>query len=282
MENERTIDMDSHPSTSITSFSSNTFISNSGTSPTNQTIPQKFFNTIKKSTRNNADKKRKLFETKNNSSFLYPQDIIDYSTNNCLLTPISKFKNNYLDLLITSLNKQLDNGNITLEYLNSPTLPKLSEYSSETDEEVFKKKCENKMCAVIVENTNDIYQAKFLQSLSFKSHIQWLCKKCFNAFEQGNYCYYCNIIYREFEFNQQYYDSKKWIQCDYCSGWQHVICDEKKGKFDSLEELAINPNFKYKCPLCRKESEKKRKRNEMLVKSKCLLFYAFLFIIYFY
>ena len=282
MENERTIDMDSHPSTSITSFSSNTFISNSGTSPTNQTIPQKFFNKIKTSARNNSDKKRKLFETKNNSSFLYPQDIIDYSTNNCLLTPISKFKNNYLDLLITSLNKQLDNGNITLEYLNSPTLPKLSEYSSETDEEVFKKKCENKMCAVIVENPNDIYQAKFLQSLSFKSHIQWLCKKCFNAFEQGNYCYYCNIIYREFEFNQQYYDSKKWIQCDYCSGWQHVVCDEKKGKFYSLEELAINPNFKYKCPLCRKESEKKRKRNEMLVKSKCLLFYAFLFIIYFY
>ena len=53
MENERTTEIDSLQPTSLTSTSSLTITSNSGTSPSNQINPQKFFHTIKKINRNN-------------------------------------------------------------------------------------------------------------------------------------------------------------------------------------------------------------------------------------
>ena len=31
-------------------------------------------------------------------------------------------------------------------------------------------------------------------------------------------------------------------------------CEEKKGKYKNIEELAMNSNFKYMCPFCRKEN----------------------------
>ena len=31
---------------------------------------------------------------------------------------------------------------------------------------------------------------------------------------------------------------------------------KKKGKYNNVEELAMNPNFKYMCPFCRKEHYK--------------------------
>jgi hypothetical protein len=281
MENERSTEIDSLQPTSLTSTSSLTITSNSGTSPSNQINPQKFFHTIKKTNRNNIERKKKLFETTNNSNQLYSLENPELCINkqpNQLIETFPKFKETYIELLINSLDNQLKTGIITLDYLNSPTLPKLSDYSIESDEEVFKKKCENKMCAVIVDSPKDIYQAKFTTISSYRAHIQWLCKNCYSAFQLGNYCYYCNIIYREFEFNQQYYDSKKWIQCDYCSNWQHVLCEENTGKFESLEELAMNSNFKYKCPICRKESEHKHK--EYMISEKSKLFILFIFILY--
>ena len=32
-------------------------------------------------------------------------------------------------------------------------------------------------------------------------------------------------------------------------------CEEKKGKYENIEELSMNNNFKYMCPFCRKEHE---------------------------
>ena len=147
----------------------------------------------------------------------------------------------------------MEKGEISLNYLNSPTLNFNFENNSENN---FSKKCENKICAIIVYDKNSIYHSKFIGNSSYKAQSIWLCEKCYNAFKLGNYCYYCNIIYRDFEFNTQYYDKKKWIQCDYCQRWQHIQCEEKKGKYNNVEELAMNPNFKYMCPFCRKEHYK--------------------------
>ena len=175
----------------------------------------------------------------------------------------NSYKEEYVDLLVTSVNNLLKNGSITMEYINSPTFdPKklgitLSNLNKLTDdsENTFNKKCENKVCTYIADNPHKLFHSKFFASTSYKSKNLWLCEKCYKAYTSGNYCYYCNTIYREYEYGTQYYDRKKWIQCDYCQKWQHIQCEEKKGKYENIEELSLNPNFKYMCPFCRKDHE---------------------------
>ena len=214
----------------------------------NQTV--NLFQAIKKSQRNQnvQKKKNQIFETHNKIEI--PKNKNENSQIN--IPKITRSKDNYIDLLISSFDKMIEKGEITLNYLNSPIL----NLNYENIENNFSKKCENKICAIVVYDENLIYHTKFVSNNSYKPQSIWLCEKCYNAFKLGNYCYYCNIIYRDFEFNTQYYDKKKWIQCDYCQRWQHIQCEEKKGKYNNVEELAMNPNFKYMCPFCRKEHYK--------------------------
>ena len=215
----------------------------------NQTV--NLFQATKKSQRNQnvQKKKNQIFETHNKIEI--PKNKNENSQIN--IPKITRSKDNYIDLLISSFDKMIEKGEITLNYLNSPIL----NLNYENIENNFSKKCENKICAIVVYDENLIYHTKFVSNNSYKPQSIWLCEKCYNAFKSGNYCYYCNIIiYRDFEFNTQYYDKKKWIQCDYCQRWQHIQCEEKKGKYNNVEELAMNPNFKYMCPFCRKEHYK--------------------------
>ncbi len=201
-----------------------------------------FFQTSKKYERINSQNKKQLFE-KNFSELKAQKEKKN----------LNQFKSNYLDLLIASFDSQLEKGEITLDYLNSKTekfdlsLFELNNYS---------KKCENKICAIIVDDPSKIYQSKFYACSSYKSQNLNLCEKCYEAYKKGNYCYYCNIVFRDFDFNTSYYDKKKWIQCDYCLRWEHMQCEEKKGKYNNIEQLALNPNFKYMCPFCRKDNDK--------------------------
>ena len=178
--------------------------------------------------------------------------------------------NNYINLLINSVNKLFEKGEITQEYLNSETYSEdklllhfkknyhlkniskkkslLSEDSS--SENSFTKKCDNQPCTYIAYDPHKLFKVKL-----HKSKYLWLCEKCFKAFNLQNYCYYCHVIYREYEHGTQYYDRKKWIQCDFCYKWHHMNCEEKKGKYQNIEELCMNNNFKYMCPFCRKEQE---------------------------
>ena len=229
----------------LTNLSTNSNISNQ-----NQLSPKlkeeisisNFFQTSKKYERINSQNKKQLFE-KNFSELKVQKEKKN----------LNQFKSNYLDLLIVSFDSQLEKGEITLDYLNSKTekfdlsLFELKNYS---------KKCENKICAIIVDDPSKIYQSKFYACSSYKSQNLNLCEKCYEAYKKGNYCYYCNIIYRDFDFNTSYYDKKKWIQCDYCLRWEHMQCEEKKGKYTNIEQLALNPNFKYMCPFCRKDNDK--------------------------
>ena len=46
-------------------------------------------------------------------------------------------------------------------------------------------------------------------------------------------------------------------------------CEEKKGKYENIEELSMNNNFKYMCPFCRKEHEsimRQKHKNEKMKK----------------
>ena len=229
----------------LTNLSTNSNISNQ-----NQLSPKlkeeisisNFFQTSKKYERINSQNKKQLFE-KNFSELKVQKEKKN----------LNQFKSNYLDLLIVSFDSQLEKGEITLDYLNSKTEKfDLSLFESKN----YSKKCENKICAIIVDDPSKIYQSKFYACSSYKSQNLNLCEKCYEAYKKGNYCYYCNIVFRDFDFNTSYYDKKKWIQCDYCLRWEHMQCEEKKGKYTNIEQLALNPNFKYMCPFCRKDNDK--------------------------
>ena len=181
----------------------------------------------------------------------------------------NQFKTNYLDLLVSSLDSQFEKGEITLNYLNSKSIKFDFDINSFKTNN-YSKKCENKICSIIVDDPSKIFPSKFYSSNSYKSQILNLCEKCYIAFKKGNYCYYCNVIYRDFDFNTSYYDKKKWIQCDYCLRWEHMQCEEKKGKYYNVEQLALNPNFMYMCPFCRKENDKIIKGNCKKKEKKCL------------
>ena len=223
MTNSLSMEIESLPTNTDSSLCNMTY--HNVYSPKNNQIPVTFFQTIKKSQRSQLGQKKKnqIFETYN---------IIESPKNKIENPSITnqktqKIKENYLDLLVSSFDNMIQNGEITLNYLNSPTLNFNFENNSENN---FSKKCENKICAIVVYDQNQIYYTKFFANCSYKAQSFWLCEKCYAAYKLGNYCYYCNIIYRDFEFNTQYYDKKKWIQCDYCQRWQHIQCEEKKRK----------------------------------------------------
>ena len=264
MTNSLSMEIESLPTNTDSSLCNMTY--HNVYSPKNNQIPVTFFQTIKKSQRSQLGQKKKnqIFETYN---------IIESPKNKIENPSITnqktqKIKENYLDLLVSSFDNMIQNGEITLNYLNSPTLNFNFENNSENN---FSKKCENKICAIVVYDQSQIYHTKFFANCSYKAQSIWLCEKCHNAYKLGNYCYYCNIIYRDFEFNTQYYDKKKWIQCDYCQRWQHIQCEEKKGEYSNVEELALNPNFKYMCPFCRKERNKCIRQHNKDEKNKNLL-----------
>ena len=190
-------------------------------------------------------------------------------------------KDNYIDLLINSIDHLFETGEITMEYINSKNHLKFDPQKlgltlntlSEDNDNNFSKKCENKICTFLADHPHKLFQAKFFASTSYKPKNLWLCEKCYKAYSSGNYCYYCHTVYREYEHGTQYYDRKKWIQCDYCQKWHHMQCEEKKGKYENIEELSLNTNFKYMCPFCRKDHEsimRQKHKNEKIKKNSLL------------
>ena len=67
-----------------------------------------------------------------------------------------------------------------MEYLNTPSPLKMNDfyYSSTLDDESdsFAKKCENKICAVVVDNPNKGFYAKFTSSFSYFAQTFFTCK----------------------------------------------------------------------------------------------------------
>ena len=247
----------------LTNLSSNSILSNQN-QPSPKYIEKKLISNLFQTSK----QQQRIFSMKNKSQINESNNPQIKTQNESNITQ-NKFKSNYLDLLVSSLDSQIEKGEITLDYLNSKTI------KFDFDINLFKtnnysKKCENKICSIIVDDPSKIFPSKFYASSSFKSQILNLCEKCYIAYKNGNYCYYCNIVYRDFDFNTSYYDKKKWIQCDFCLRWEHMQCEEKKGKYDNIEQLALNPNFKYMCPFCRKENDKIFKGHYKKKEKKCL------------
>ena len=132
----------------------------------NQTV--NLFQAIKKSQRNQnvQKKKNQIFETHNKIEI--PKNKNENSQIN--IPKITRTKDNYIDLLISSFDKMIEKGEITLNYLNSPIL----NLNYENIENNFSKKCENKICAIVVYDENLIYHSKFVSNNSYKPQSIWL------------------------------------------------------------------------------------------------------------
>ena len=80
-----------------------------------------------------------------------------------------------------------------------------------------------------------------------KTQEKKLCEKCCEAVEKGDFCYYCNGIYRDGVI-----DTAVWVQCEFCRKWVHFDCELSKGKrYSNKQEL--NEEQKYMCPICTNE-----------------------------
>ena len=222
------------------------------------------------------------FDLKNEGNIIQNDSPVKSKEDN-KTSPKKQKEKGYIDLLINTVNKLFEKGEITKEYLNSRTRPKFDadKFSltlnnlTENNENTFSEKCDNKMCTYLADSPHKLFKAKFNTFSSYKQKHLWLCGKCYKAYSLENYCYYCHVVYREYEHGTQYYDRKKWIQCDYCSKWHHIQCEEKKGKYENIEDLSMNNNFKYMCPFCRKEHEniirqkhKKEKMKKIMMNNK--------------
>lgn len=172
--------------------------------------------------------------------------------NSLSLNGIENEKDSYLDLLIESALKFLkENKDFNLD--EPPKIHIKYTHSTQKEDEriyqnenILQQKCENKICPTIL-NKNQIHVAN-LKTAKFTSLK--LCSKCYQAFQKGQYCYYCGTIFREYKGKKGFNDHKTWIACDYCNNWEHIQCEEKYGMFRNLSSLIHNKNFKYKCPLC--------------------------------
>ena len=130
-----------------------------------------------------------------------------------------------------SKNKQSING-ANHSHINDQNYPK----SNRGNE-----RCENSSCEYIFSSNKDKYKTKIK---GLKPQEKNLCKLCYDAFEKGHFCYYCNCIYRE-----GLVDTMKWVECEYCRGWEHFNCEIEKGKkYSTVQEL--NEEKNYMCPIC--------------------------------
>jgi hypothetical protein len=166
---------------------------------------------------------------------------------------IDESKDMYFELLVSAAEGILEKGLVSLDEIYVAT---------ECFEDL--RACDNQSCNSRGPKKDQMWnRAKDLKSNKYL----FLCNDCFKAFKNGQYCYYCSMIYRD-DLNDYLHT---WIQCDYCEQWHHLHCEEIKGDYPNIAKLIQDPDFKYKCSPCRGKNQKKGKCKSKLLgqKRKC-------------
>ena len=208
----------------------------------------------------------------------------------------------YINFLINTVNNLFKEGKITTKYLNEKTERKPSHQnanssnpinnlkinnistlnrnisdtsSSNTGKKSSSKKqpnngtyindfnkqkndtCENNFCKTDFTQNKEKFRFKIH---GLKPQEKNLCKLCFEAAKKGHYCYYCNCIYRD-----GLLDNLNWVECDYCKGWEHILCEIKKGKKYSEEQELLDEKH-YMCPICVNKMEEQNNINNKIQK----------------
>ena len=192
-----------------------------------------------------------------------------------------KFKDNYIELLVNSAESLIKNGlnlnslkqynpeqndKISYSYSHNINLKKIphnqnqnpsstnnnGNNNNQNNQKEIIHKCENKICPVSFSKNSSIHKTK---AFSLKNHILNLCNQCYQAYKNGQFCYYCGTIYREYKGKKGFNEHKSWIACDYCKNWEHIQCEEEFGSISHLSHLIKDNKYKYKCPICRKKDK---------------------------
>jgi hypothetical protein len=150
-------------------------------------------------------------------------------------------KDVYFDLLLAAADGVLERGLISVEELYV------------TNEEL--RYCDNRACNISGPKKHSMWN-----KVKQKAIYSWLCDECFKAFKNGQFCCYCNTIYRD-DLNDYIYT---WIQCDYCELWHHLHCEESKGDYPNISKLIADPCFKYMCLQCRAKRPKRKYKEKLL------------------
>lgn len=127
------------------------------------------------------------------------------------------------------------NGLVSMDELNNLPVKERTDYDSENelrlakdDEKIPKtylknsisliykeiRKCENKNCDS--KGTKKNMKQNWVKIKISKGKSKWLCNICSKAFKNKQYCYYCISIYKD---NNNNFDGKDWICCDFCDSW---------------------------------------------------------------
>ncbi|CAD8146523.1 unnamed protein product [Paramecium pentaurelia] len=96
-----------------------------------------------------------------------------------------------------------------------------------------------------------------LKVAQFSDSTILLCGTCYELYKRRKCCYFCAQVYKDDE--QNFLDGKKWVQCDNqrCGKWTHIDCE-----VSDIESQLQHKSFKYKCPWCRIEKDKKKKQSQ--------------------
>lgn len=121
--------------------------------------------------------------------------------------------------------------------------------------------CQNKSCTYkFVESKKNPSKILHKVKFQYKKQIR-VCSLCFKAYKNKQYCFYCGSIYKD-DYCNYSCDMKTWVECDFCSIWQHIECEEQKGYYKDLhKQINENKNFKYMCYFCRSKENKNLQGN---------------------
>jgi len=175
------------------------------------------------------------------------------------MTPVQK--SDHLDILIAASDKLIENGILEETERTIKSLSSDTSVNSESDISLLNKKRIKKLSTNKCQNQGCENKEKDpkLCKVNKNSHanancpFEWLCKKCYQALQDKHFCYYCFFIYTT-ETN----DNRSWVQCDFCTLWHHVACEENQGKYKNISKT----KQKYKCPHCRVNAPARKRKSQ--------------------
>lgn len=100
------------------------------------------------------------------------------------------------------------------------------------------------------ECANPLCKQPFTQS-SDNSARQNYCPTCQSAYDNKQYCEYCEAIYIQTKEEGAIVDGQRWAQCDMCERWNHVGCATKNGVPKEIFDSEIS---KYYCRDCKNKT----------------------------
>eukprot|EP00743_Colponemidia_sp_Colp-15_P009109 GILK01009936.1.p1 GENE.GILK01009936.1~~GILK01009936.1.p1 ORF type:complete len:509 (-),score=23.65 GILK01009936.1:344-1831(-) len=116
--------------------------------------------------------------------------------------------------------------------------------------------CSNRLCLATSTDGSAIKEG--WQWRTRNGSIVWFCVDCVVAFDAKNQCLYCSQLYREGPNLAS--DDMDWIQCDKCTKWVHVECEDRAG-YHEIHRILSADNAWYNCGGCRLKDTKKLRQD---------------------